>query len=560
MLRGRLLVGICVFLLAATAIVAFLVGGRGVPDASSAARSPAVSGNSPTPAVSSSSSAAVSSARATGSPSPSPVFASPSANLPTESAQGLTLLSALSGPQRSQEVASRIAGLRLMNYYPAADSWTEMWTNWDPNTLDQDFARIRALDGNAVRITVFPDTFGWPGISSVMASRFADMLKIAASNDLAVQVTLFDWWGFFNEIPQSQTWLKEFLAPYASDPEIQLVELRNEVDPSDAAEVAWLRALLPTLRSVMPRTPSTVSVSGTEGPAGFTQLKEELSGSPLDVADIHFYGSELTAYSWMVAAKRAAGSLPLFIGEIGYPSTDESGDGAAAAAYAQAHWYSVVFAAARAAGVSTPAPWTLYDFKPGTIPATEDDPSAYNYGLYSATGQVRPSVSVVAAAFAGQSVDTSNLDFKLVGQNNMPMVWAAYFANQGKLAYDPNTTYLGSDSVSLSDTQLSNSGSPSFYMVPTNPVISGQQWTVSAWAKGVNVNGAAQVSLSWYNADGTYIGETSGEALAHGDTTWTKLTVSTRVPANATGVALYLKSSGVAGTVWFADVQIAVSS
>ena len=104
------------------------------------------------------------------------------------------------------------------------------------------------------------------------------------------------------------------------------MELKNEVDPSDAAEVAWVRALLPTLRSVMPQTPSTVSVSGTEGPVGFTQLRSELDGAPLDVADMHYYGSEGSAYGWMLSAKQAAGSLPLFIGEIGDAVTEMEPD------------------------------------------------------------------------------------------------------------------------------------------------------------------------------------------------------------------------------------------
>jgi hypothetical protein len=304
-----------------------------------------------------------------------------------------------------------------MNYYPAADSWTKMWTNWNANVLRDDFSRIHALGANAVRIIVFPGTFGWPAISPLMNTRFADTLNIAADNGLAVQVTLFDWWQSYDEISLSQAWLKRFLSPYASDPEIQLVELKNEVDPTDSAEIAWVRAMLPTLRSVMPRTPSTVSVSGTAGPAGFVQLRKEIAGPPLDVADMHFYGNEATAYSWMLAAKHAAGSLPLFIGEFGARNMDANGAGAEAAALQQAHWFSVAFAAARAAGVSTPAPWTLYDFKPGTVPSAEKDPGAY--GLYSDTGRWRPSVKVVKEAFTGGS-----------SVKKMPMNWSRYLSGR----------------------------------------------------------------------------------------------------------------------------------
>jgi hypothetical protein len=289
------------------------------------------------------------------------------------------------------------------------------------------------------------------------------------------------------------------------------------------------------------------------------KLRAELSGSPLDVADIHFYGNEVTAYSWMLAAKRAAGAMPLFVGEIGAPVMDTNGAGAEAAAYQQAHWFSVVFAAARAAGVATPAPWTLYDFKPGTVPSADGDSQEYHYGLYSETGQWRPAVEVVKEAFAGRSVDTSNLDFKLLGQNKLPMVWSKDLSGKGDLSYDSRMTYLGSDSVSISRTEPCFTGSSSFFLVPTHPAISGQLWTVSAWAKGVHVDGVTQVSLSWFNSADSYMGNTASEALAQGNTTWTKLTVNAHVPRNVTGVVVHLKSCGLTGTAWFANVQIRVT-
>jgi hypothetical protein len=528
--RG-LFIAASIVLAAVLIVAAFLIGERGN------VHGPPRAGTSASPKSSSSA-----------SPKTSPVTATPRRSL----------LSALSGQQRKREVAAKVAGLRLVDYYPAANGWTKMWTNWNAKVLGSDFARIHALGGNAVRIIVFPYTFGWPRISSSMAARFANTLQIAAHNELAVQVTLFDWWGSYDQISESQAWLKSLLSPYASDPEIQLVELKNEVDPTDSAEVAWARALLPTLRSVMPRTPSTVSVSGTAGPSGFAQLRAELARSPFDVADIHFYGNELTAYSWMLAAKRAAGPLPLFVGEIGVPSIDTNGAGKAAAAYQQAHWFSVVFAAARAAGVATPAPWTLYDFKPGTIPSAESDSEQYYYGLYSDTGKWRPSVEVVKAAFAGRIIDTSNLNFSLVGENQLPMIWSSDLSGRGDLSYDPKISYLGSDAVGLSETGPCDTGTPSLSMVPTNPAISGQQWTVSVWASGLHVNGMSQMSISWYNAAGSYMGNTVSEPLTHGNPSWTRLTVHARVPPDVTGVKLDLNACGGTGTVWFAHVQISV--
>jgi hypothetical protein len=466
-----------------------------------------------------------------------------------------------------------------MNYYPAANGWTRMWTNWDPAVLKSDFARIHDLGANAVRISVFPNTFGWPGISKVMATRFADTLNIAASEGLGVQLTMFDWWDLYSDIGQSQAWLRSFLHPYASDPEIQLVEIKNEVDPADPAAVAWVRALLPTLRTVMPRTPITVSVSGAEGPRGYVQLRRELGDVPLDVADVHFYGNEGTAYNWMLAAKRAAGSLPLFVGEIGFSVAGNgpvAGDSASEAAdLQQAHWYSVVFAAARAAGVSTPAPWTLYDFQPGAIPNQPGttgglNPRNYYYGLYSDTGQWQPAVAVVKQAFAqdsrtssisnlGFAARISNLSMSLGGADSM-MDWTPYLTGQGRLAYAPDVGYSAPGSVLLSATRLSQAGAPRFYLVPANPAIPGQLWNVSVWARGIDVTGKAQLDLSWFDSSGSYVGGTISRPLPHGDPSWTKLAVHSRVPAGATSAELSLMSSGIAGSVWYSDVHIKVTA
>lgn len=471
--------------------------------------------------------------------------------------RSLTLVPANDGPARQRQVAARIAGLKVINYYPAANAWTNMWTNWQPAVLNRDFARIHALGANTVRVIVFPNVFGWPNVSPTMATRFAEMLAIASSNSLGVQLTFFDLWDLYNEVASSQIWLRSLLQHYAADPEVRLVELKNEVNPSDAKQITWVRSLLTYLRSIMPRTPITVSVSGTQGPPGFARLRKELSNAPLDVADLHFYGREGSAYTWMLAAKRAAGSLPLFIGEIGYPAEDGPGGLKAAELY-QAHWFDVVFAAARAVGVSIPAPWTLNDFEPGAIP-WRAPPVQYDFGLYTTTGQPLPAASVVKDAYKGLGSNTSNLGFDLSGDNGLPAVWSPYLPSQGILAYDPNVGRLRHGSVSLSNTRLSSLGMPSFYLVPVNPAIPSQLWTVSVWAKGIDVNGTAEITLAWFDSSGAFLRNSNSAALPHGNPNWTDLSVRARVPSDAASVQIHLRSFNVSGTVWFDDVHITVS-
>ena len=139
------------------------------------------------------------------------------------------------------------------------------------------------------------------------------------------------------------------------------------------------------------------------------------------------------------------------------------------------------------------------------------------------------------------------------------MLWSTNLPAQGVLAYDANVGHLLPGSVSLAATRLSALGAPSFYLTPVNPAISGQLWKVNVWAKGVDVNGTAQLALAWFNSAGKFLADSSSPALQHGNPGWTDLQVSARVPADATSVQIVLKSYDVAGTAWFDDVQSTVS-
>ena len=51
----------------------------------------------------------------------------------------------------SAQIRARLADLKLINYYPAENAQTNLWTNWQPEVIDRDLARVTALNANAVR-------------------------------------------------------------------------------------------------------------------------------------------------------------------------------------------------------------------------------------------------------------------------------------------------------------------------------------------------------------------------------------------------------------------------
>jgi hypothetical protein len=294
-----------------------------------------------------------------------------------------------------------VQDLKEVNYFPAAGAWTYMWFRFGPTAIDRDFARIRALGANTVRIFIQPSAFGFPTVRPVMADRLSEVIRLAARHSLRVHLTLFGQWSRYADIGGSKEWASSLLSQYRDDPRIAVVELQNEVDPQDPEAVAWVRTMLPYLSTVMPGTLRTVSTASVP-PEDFALFIRELKNSPPSFWDYHYYRPPGDAYPLLSSIKALAAPRPLFIGETGYSTDGTLGD-QAAQEQAQAAYYRAVITAAAALGLPTPAPWTLNDFFPGAIPPPAAGRQAqYGYGLFQLNGTPKPAAAVVRRAFSGE--------------------------------------------------------------------------------------------------------------------------------------------------------------
>lgn len=101
--------------------------------------------------------------------------------------------------------------LKIMNYYPSANSWENMWTNWDANTIDSDLAQIAALNANTVRIIINTSAFtsqnqtDWTPPQG-MLDELDSFINMASSHGLEVQLTLFDWLNSYGDINDNESW------------------------------------------------------------------------------------------------------------------------------------------------------------------------------------------------------------------------------------------------------------------------------------------------------------------------------------------------------------------
>jgi cellulase (glycosyl hydrolase family 5) len=469
---------------------------------------------------------------------------------------GVVVPAATGATDTAPMMAARLTAVQSaqqINYFPAANGWTSMWTAFDAAKIDADLARARSLGANSVRAIVFPSVFGYPLPKLEYTAKLAQFVSLAAARGMTVKLTLFDWWSGYSDVAGSSTWAATILAPYRYDTRVISIGLQNELDPDNTAAISWAKRLIPVVRAAAPATPLTIAVSGTAGTAGMTKIKTALSATPLDYYDFHFYGNSERALSIIKQAQAAVAPAPLVIGETGV-STLTSTEGE------QAAYLARVLQAAAAAGVRSVAPWTLNDFASGAIPdsAVAQSAAQYQFGLYRTDGTAKPAAAVVKAAWTGTAYPADLLDLGFenpVGRTP----WSPYLPGLGVATKTRAVARSGTWSVCLANTGKSAAGSPSYRVAPITPIQPGQKWNVEVWARGSATTGTSQIALSWFDANDKWLGGTSSAALPPGTVGWTKLTVNGTAPTGAASLQVHLKSGANTGAVWFDDLATSVS-
>jgi hypothetical protein len=443
-----------------------------------------------------------------------------------------------------------VSKARQINYYPAQAGWSYMWSDWKPARINADLALAASLGANSIRVIVFPDTFGWPAPTATYTERLAQFFTMAAAHKLTVKLTLFDWWGRYDEVQKSTQWATALLRPYRADRRLISVELKNEMNPDSAAEMTWARAMIPVLRKIVPGTPITVTTPGSVKIDGFQKLKNALAPTPPDYYDYHYYSDSSTAYSELSRAKAIAAPATLVIGEVGRSSI--AGNESEQAAY-----LGRVFNAARAAGITSIAPWTLNDFTTAGVPSKSTPADEYGYGLYRTDGTAKAAAAVVKAGWAGQTLGNSLLNLGF--ENGSVGPWQAYRPEFGTATWTGTGARTGTGAILFAGTTRSASALPSVKVSPMVPVKAGQAWHGEVWARGSAATGISELSLSWFDAAGTYLGQQSSAALPAGDSAWTLLKADAKAPAGAAALEVHLKSGDNSGTLWFDVVVISVA-
>ena len=447
--------------------------------------------------------------------------------------------------------------LKLVDYFPAGASWTNMWSNFNASQVAADFAKIKSLGGNAVRLTIDPYEFGWPTVSQAMASEFSTVLSLAQGDGLYVQLTLFDWFAGYGHVSDSVTWLGSFLAPYRSDPEIAFIDLQNEIDTSNAQAMTWAKAIMQAAKPVVGTIPLTFSVSSPEDVAGVLALKAALGSEAPSFYDCHYYGLPGDAASALAAVKAAVAPAPLFVGETGMSTYSASGPTQEAVlASGQASYYAAVENATASLDLPPAAPWMLNDLLSSGVPSSiaTDNPDQLYYGLYTTNGTPKPAAAVVQNFFStGLEPLLLNPGFEQ-GAGGVPTGWGPSGAGTGTMTWASGTARSGTYSA-----EITGSGSQAYWkqLINTGALTTGEQLQATVWAEGSAVTGSNVVAVAWFGASGNFIANAMSSPLPGGTSNWTELGVNATAPAGAAYAVLYLQSANDSGSVFFDDASVA---
>ena len=455
--------------------------------------------------------------------------------------------------------------LRVVSYYPSDAGWTLMWDRWRPNRFAADLRRLRGLNANTVRPVISPAQFGYPSSTQRYRARLAHAVSLAAAADLHVQLTLFDWWFDYADRAGSKRWAETILAPYVGDARIAFVEIRNEIDPQDAGAVQWARVLLPWLRAYLRGTPVTLSVGNTDAVRDLRALVRGLgTGSQPDFFTAHYFtgGGEL-AGSRFRQLQQAAAPVPLWIGELGYPtSATVSGYWSlpltrSAQEAAQSHFLKTSFAASRQLGLPAPGIWILDDFAAGAIPASDVSPREpeYTFGLFRADGSPKHAAVIVRGLFAGRRDLGFNGSFEqlvlLEDGARQAAMWAAIGLNRLSADRDGTVAHTGVASLRLAATE------PAYGQVQVAPVETGVRAArcaeATAWSTGHAAAGRVRLMIGWFDGGFRRIARTSSW-LSLDDGRWSRARVRTCPPNRAVFARVVVEAVALNGVAWVDDV------
>lgn len=288
-----------------------------------------------------------------------------------------------------------VAGI---NYYPSATPWDRFWSTYDGETIDADFAVIRGLGLNTIRIFIPFHQFGGAQPHEEYLLKLDDLLDRASAHELKVIVTLFDFRVDYRLLswPETDRHLEALIPRYREHSAILAWDLKNEPDRDYGAGVAnvqaWLRHVARLVRFHDPNHLMTIGWSTPNAAQALTDV--------VDLISFHYYALASDLPGAFASIRAVAPDRPIMLGEFGLPTWNSFFFPHGHTEREQASYYADVLTAMRATDGAGYLAWTLYDF-PEVPPSVagrfpwQVGPQGH-LGVIRADGTAKPAAALLA--------------------------------------------------------------------------------------------------------------------------------------------------------------------
>jgi len=215
---------------------------------------------------------------------------------------------------RRVPVTGQLGGI---NYYPTSAPWGDFWTEFPLEEITEDFAQIRSMGANSIRVFLTRSAFEDPDYRQVSLGRLKQLLDMAHRHDLQVILTCFDMGVSYELAAITQSWahLRRILEIADQHPAVTLIDLKNEPDLDykrwGAARVdLWLSTLLNLAQATYPDLAFTIGWSNAGAASALAQQ--------VDVVSFHDFEALSNLSDRVAYVRRVAGQKPVMLTEIGH--------------------------------------------------------------------------------------------------------------------------------------------------------------------------------------------------------------------------------------------------
>jgi hypothetical protein len=347
-------------------------------------------------------------------------------------------------PVLTDDTFVRVSGNRLLyrgqpvklkgtNYWRHNAPFADTWIWWNGHEVYKELGKARELGINTIRIGIPYAPFGQTRASRILwgercgqvieggcayiggriVNNMTQFLQLAASYDMKVLFTLFEWSDLFPspndpEYLRQLGYLRGIVAPFANDDRVLGWDLHNEPENyptwggSGGRErvIAWAGNMAAALREIDRNHPVTVGVGNhsnlwATGHNGATLL------DVVDFASFHLYdaGALRTQINEVEARTRKA----VVLEEMGWP-TGPATLSSPQATYDEAtqlFLYRTMLGDAKGSSLSGVIQWMLWDYPPRYGGDTTLSYEPY-FGLVRADGSFKPAAAEFRDAYPAQ--------------------------------------------------------------------------------------------------------------------------------------------------------------